>query len=186
MLPINDASPPGPQKVDVLFNLEELWVVQTMVRQHTLSGLVWDRDDMRQVHKGIMELRAMSPEKRAGATYAIHADRQLLWLIEAQVPSTMMQGSAYIGRDILCKVFTALGQLDEPDSVEVSDAPEALLQQLEGGQDGIASQDPDPNAAVAWTGAPPLARRGLPEPKRPGDPRSREVDLTCGSTLRGG
>ena len=150
MLPINDAAPPGPQRVDVLFNLEELWVLQTMVRQHSQSGFVWDRDDMRQVHRGIMELRALSPEKRAGTTYAIHAERQLLWLIEAHVPSTMMQGSPYIGRDILCKVFTALGQLEAPDGVALPDDLEALLQRLEeGGSDGIASQDPDPNAALA-------------------------------------
>ena len=150
MLPINDAAPQGPRRVDIRFTLEELWVLQTMVRQHTQSGFVWDRDDMRQVHKGIMELRALSPEQRVSAAYTIRTERQFLWLIEAQVPSTMMQGSSYIGRDILCKVFTALGQLESPEDVELPDEVEALLLRLEeGGHDGIASQDTDPNAALA-------------------------------------
>lgn len=149
MLPINDAAPQGPRRVDVLFTLEELWALQTLVRQHTQNGVVWSRSDMRQVHNGIMELRALTPEKRVGAVYAIHADESLLWLIEAQVPSTLMQGSSYIGRDILCKVFAALGQLETPGGVALPADMEALIQQLEGGSDGIASQDADPNAALA-------------------------------------
>lgn len=143
MLPINDAAPQGPRRIDIRFTLEELWVLQTMVRQHTQSGFVWDRDDMRQVHKGILELKAMTPEQRASAAYTIKADRQLLWLVEAQVPSTMMIGSAYIGRDILCKVFAALAQLEAPDDVELPADLEALIQQLEGGSDGSTSQDAD-------------------------------------------
>lgn len=143
MLPINDAEPVGPRKVDIRFTLEELWVVQTMVRQHKESGFVWGRDDMRQVHKGIMELKALPPEQRVSASYTIHAEAGLLWLIEAHVPSTMMLGSSYIGRDILCKVFAALGQLETPDDVALPDELEALLLQLEEGQNGSTSQDAD-------------------------------------------
>ena len=75
--------------VTVPFGLEELWFLQSLVRQHDKLGQVWDRSDMRQIHRGILALSALSPERQGNTTYEIECDEGLLWLMEQQVPMTL-------------------------------------------------------------------------------------------------
>jgi hypothetical protein len=123
---------PGQIRVMVPFQLEELWFLQHLVRQHDKQGQVWDRADMRRIHRGIARLGALPAEQQQTAAYELECDESLLWLIEQQVPMTLMQGSAFIGRAILTRVFQALQTIEmggHPLIPELED----LLVQLEGG-----------------------------------------------------
>lgn len=133
--PRGDAYLAGPARthVAVPFTLDELWFLQNLVRQHDKQGLVWDRADMRQVHRGILALSALPPDRQANATYDLECDEGFLWLIEQQVPMTLMLGSDFIGRRILTRVFAALQQLEDGARPPLAAEVEELLGRLEGG-----------------------------------------------------
>lgn len=123
---------PGQIRVLVPFQLEELWFLQHLVRQHDKQGQVWDRTDMRRIHRGITSLAALPPEQQQTAAFELECDESLLWLIEQQVPMTLMQGSAFIGRAILTRVFQALQTIEMGGHPLIPEL-EHLLDQLEGG-----------------------------------------------------
>jgi len=122
----------GQRRVLVPLQIEELWFLQHLIRQHDKQGQVWDRTDMRRIHRGILALAALSPDQQQTSAYDLECDESLLWLMEQQVPMTLMQGSAFIGRTILTRVFQALQELEAGADPLIPEL-EHLLDQLEGG-----------------------------------------------------
>lgn len=94
-------------------NLEELWVVQQLVRDSQDLGAEWDKDDMKMVHAAILFLQG----KDAFTTIDIECSDGLLWQMENQIPQTLDLGRTNRGRDILLKVFAAI-QVTEEETYE--------------------------------------------------------------------
>ena len=94
--------------------LEELWTLQHLMRRAQGSpdyGVVWDRDDMRLIHSGLLALEGKPPEDE----YRLECTEGLLWQIEAQVPQSLDLGRSNRGRNILLKVMKLLDE--EAESV---------------------------------------------------------------------
>ena len=94
--------------------LEELWTLQHLVRHGQGPpdyGVVWDRDDMRLIHHGLLALDGKPPEDE----YRLECTEGLLWQIEAQVPQSLDLGRSNRGRTILLKVMKLLNE--EAESV---------------------------------------------------------------------
>ena len=94
--------------------LEELWVIQHLVRETDDLGAEWDKDDMKRIHAAILNLVG-----RSGLdTEELEASDGFLWQIENQVPQTLDLGRTNVGRSILLKVFAAIQSLEEADYEE--------------------------------------------------------------------
>jgi len=121
---------------------EELWWVQNLVRQADRQGAPWDRDDMAEVHRGLLRLHGQP----AAATWPIPASIGFLWQIENQVPQSLDLGRSNLGRSILMKVFRALHE--EGGSYE--DIP-AVFRDADAYED-VPVSDSDPGTAAKSRG----------------------------------
>ena len=97
--------------------LEELWVIQHLVRETDDLGAEWDKDDMKRIHGAILTLTGQQPE----ATEDLEAGDGLLWQIEHQIPQTLDLGRSNLGRSILLKVFAAIQSMEEDHEEPIPD-----------------------------------------------------------------
>ena len=113
--------------------LEELWVIQQLVRETDDLGAEWDKDDMKRIHGAILTLTGQQPN----TTEDLEASDGLLWQIENQVPQSLDLGRSNLGRNILLKVFTAIQSMEEVDEESIPD----VFRNAYSGEDDTESDD---------------------------------------------
>lgn len=121
----------------VRLTYEELWAIDTYVRDHNQQGHRWDAEWSRAIHEGILAYQPLTAEKRADYSHPVTAPLEFWWWVEAQVPGALRVGSDLeFGRKLRIKVFTVLHQ--EEASQEVNDVSNKLLADV---SDALARAD---------------------------------------------
>ena len=92
--------------MEASFTQEELWQIQSAVRDHEDCGCNWERAHMQEVHSGILYLKNHPHVVEVKVEID---DVEFWWHVEEQIKQNLTVGTdKMFGRNLLTKIFLVL------------------------------------------------------------------------------
>lgn len=92
----------------VNLSADEVWAVFQFVRQHDQLGREHDKEQAQRVHAALLYFR----DNPAG-NYDLELDEGFAWWVTRQTPVQLQVGTQLVGKAVLLKVMTALGEVPQ-------------------------------------------------------------------------